>query len=236
MKNHTSNPLPCIVINRMYTGEYVNHYLGQEVINLYRSDNGKYYLYLNADGQLVNKCCENGVMLMAIPVGNYTIEVLAKVTDLKLADGVLSKQIRYDSKFPNSQQVKYINKKNITYKGVDIIDIFKNNTPQSVYVTFENKNVVFAKPGKRVFIQFEKVTPRYHGPGHYVRFMGIRYPNSSLRNFICPDGGKNLDYDTLMNDVINNHSLWDTNNQNKPSSICPEMEKEFLDRINKLKP
>lgn len=236
MTNHTSNQLPCIVINRMCTGEYVNHYLGHEVINLYRSDDGKFYLYLNADGKLVNKCCENGVMLMAKPVGDYTIEVFAKATDLKIADGVLSKEIRYDSKFPNSQQVTYINKKNITYKGVDIIDIFKNNTPQSVYVTFETKSVFVPKPGKRIFIQFAEATQGSRGQGKYVILTGIGYPNSSLRNFICPDGGKNTDYDTLMNDVINNHSLWNTNSWSKIPTVCPEMENEFLDRINKSKP
>lgn len=233
MTPHTALPHPCIIINRMFTGEYVKHYLGHEIINLNRADNGKFYLYLNSEGNLVDKCCENGIMLMAKPVGNYTIEIFAIAFNLKIVGGVLSKQIRNDLNCPNNQQSNYIRNENITYNGVDIISIFSQNPPQSVYVTFETNNVIFAKLGNKIFIQFDGATPGSHGSGHYTRLTGIRYPNSSLRNFICPGNDKNQNYDVLMNQIINNPSLWDCSHQNNPPLVSPKMQDEFESRIKR---
>ena len=33
-----------IVLNRMYVGNYLNNNLGHEVINLFKADNGNYYI------------------------------------------------------------------------------------------------------------------------------------------------------------------------------------------------
>jgi len=41
-----------IVINRMFSGEYLRENLGHEVINLYQADNGNHYLYLLDDGEV----------------------------------------------------------------------------------------------------------------------------------------------------------------------------------------
>ena len=39
-----------IVLNRMYVGEYLSDNIGHEVINLFKADNGRHYLYLNSRG------------------------------------------------------------------------------------------------------------------------------------------------------------------------------------------
>lgn len=44
------NGSEAIVLNRMFTGDYLEDNIGHEVINLFKSDNGKFYLYLNALG------------------------------------------------------------------------------------------------------------------------------------------------------------------------------------------
>ena len=38
-----------IVLNRLYAGRYLSTHLGHEVINMFQADNGKHYLYLNAN-------------------------------------------------------------------------------------------------------------------------------------------------------------------------------------------
>ena len=43
-----------IVLNRMYNGDYLQGNLGHEIINLYRSDNGQCYLYLQALGEIAS--------------------------------------------------------------------------------------------------------------------------------------------------------------------------------------
>ena len=41
MTNETSNN-EAIVLNRMFTGDYLEENIGHEVINLFKSDKGKY--------------------------------------------------------------------------------------------------------------------------------------------------------------------------------------------------
>ena len=231
--NKMNNKLPCIVINRMCTGSYLESYLGYDALNLHKADNGEWYLYLNSDGMLYRNQRNIGIMLMVKPVGGYTVEVFAKATNLKIVDGVFRPQI---SNAPlNREQTIFIQKENITYKGVSIVDIYRLNPPQPVYVTFKTSSVVFVKPETRVFIQFNKATPNSHGPGHYVSVTGIGYPNSSLRNIVCPENGNNNDYHKLINDIINNNSLWETNYVDRSDSVCPELNKRFNDRINAIK-
>ena len=44
-----------IVLNRMFSGDYLKENIGHEVINLFKADNGKHYLYLNALGSFYKK-------------------------------------------------------------------------------------------------------------------------------------------------------------------------------------
>lgn len=39
-----------IVLNKVFTGRYLNKSLGHEVINLFKSDKGEYYIYMTALG------------------------------------------------------------------------------------------------------------------------------------------------------------------------------------------
>ena len=41
-----------ILLTRMYVGTYLQDNIGHEVINLFRSDNGNNYIYVNEDGKI----------------------------------------------------------------------------------------------------------------------------------------------------------------------------------------
>ena len=56
-----------IVISRMYSGEYLDANLGHEVINLFKADDGKHYIYLNHDGRYSNKHVNNGLPCCTTP-------------------------------------------------------------------------------------------------------------------------------------------------------------------------
>jgi len=74
-----------IVLNRMFTGDYLEENIGHEVINLFKSDNGKYYLYLNALGSF-HSIWESRIksMLMVRTIqGAKMLEVIGLATGLK---------------------------------------------------------------------------------------------------------------------------------------------------------
>ena len=44
-----------IILSRMYAGDYLKENIGHEVINLFKSDNGNNYIYVNKDGKIDSK-------------------------------------------------------------------------------------------------------------------------------------------------------------------------------------
>ncbi len=84
MTNETSND-EAIVLNRMFTGDYLEENIGHEVINLFKSDNGKYYLYLNALGSFhsIWKSRIKSMLMVRTIQGAKMLEVIGLATGLK---------------------------------------------------------------------------------------------------------------------------------------------------------
>ena len=109
-----------IVFNRMYNGDYLNDNLGHEIINLYKSDNGHNYIYLNHLGNFsVEHVGRVGAVLLVRTVpGKKMLEVLG------LADGITDVYRPFQAA---NADVKYIVENNITYGGVPLNQIFASN-------------------------------------------------------------------------------------------------------------
>lgn len=84
MTNETSDN-EAIVLNRMFTGDYLEENIGHEVINLFKSDNGKYYLYLNALGSFhsIWKSRIKSMLMVRTIQGAKMLEVIGLATGLK---------------------------------------------------------------------------------------------------------------------------------------------------------
>ncbi len=141
-----------IILNRMYTGDYLGKNIGHEVINLIQSDNGNYYIYINAYGSVNDKFYnpeyeeKNDVILFTRYVTvkgiKDTVEILAMATDLKLCakEDIWSKVLnsqkeekaKKKTKIEKAKQINkcinnYIKNENIKYNKVPIEDIFNEN-------------------------------------------------------------------------------------------------------------
>lgn len=85
--NTADNYIKTIVLNVMYNGKYLNQNMGHEVINLFKDDKGRNFLYLNPYGNFSNspkRAFE--AMLMVIPVAKQNMfEVVAMATGLEKA-------------------------------------------------------------------------------------------------------------------------------------------------------
>ncbi len=75
-----------ILINKMYSGNYLTtgNNIGHEVINLFRCDNGKNYIYVLSDGSVAREHNDKVEALLLVRwIGNRTMEILAKASSLK---------------------------------------------------------------------------------------------------------------------------------------------------------
>ena len=86
-KKVNKKPSKGIVINWMFSGNYLIDNLGHEIINIFKADNDKCYVYLNPSGKLTKENSGVDTMLMVQNVGNHTVEVIAKATGLKPVPG-----------------------------------------------------------------------------------------------------------------------------------------------------
>ena len=78
-----------IVLNRMYSGSYLTTNLGHEVINMFQSDNGKHYLYLNSRGNFDEKGLYAKYMLLVMHIGGKRVEILGLAKELRPAPGAM---------------------------------------------------------------------------------------------------------------------------------------------------
>ena len=144
-----------IVLNRMYVGNYLASNLGHEVINMYQSDDGAYYLYLNAYGSFAKKWQGKvNYMLLTKYHSKDCAEVIGKAINLyDLFDYEKDEGNAQNNGAEISQhQLSII--KDIKYGGVPITDLFFDAERQNVYVTFKAEKVSKIANGKKIFFTF----------------------------------------------------------------------------------
>ena len=122
----------------MFTGEYLGENIGHEVINLFKADDGKNYIYLCNDGKYsIDKDIPKYVVQVRRPhKSRHTLEIISIAKNIYRCD---------------NNDICYGGDK--LYNGVRISDVFRNNKKQqNVCVTFQSGCVV--KPTKPVFIYY----------------------------------------------------------------------------------
>lgn len=227
MKNHNRN---VILINNLFNGKYIfDENLGHEVINIYKSDNDKLYIYVNPYGN-IDKKWDNQIryILLGRTVSNTKIfKIIAKCE--------VEKQILIDTKYgepkKHEEQLKYIEDNKISYGGVLVDKIFANNKDSNdspYFITFEVKNIMKA-------IQDIKLSPMDSHTKDSIIMTGIKkINNQSQKLYIKSKDVEN--YEKLIA-IINNSKLWQPinekidigvyNKNNRTSSFLSIIKKEY---------
>lgn len=147
-----------ILINRMFTGGYITsgNNLAHEVINLFKDDKGRNFVYVQAYGAVHNSHCnkdKNGdiknkieTILLVKPSGKNIWEIIAKAEGLH-PKTFIKKSWKKESASINKEQRKYIDQNSITYDGVPLYELYSKNedNKNSIYYTFEADHVYKAK-------------------------------------------------------------------------------------------
>lgn len=116
-----------ILLSNMFAGEYTNNNLAHEIINLYKDDEGKNYIYVQPSGKGVQEGTSTILFVRRIRPG--IIEIQAMATGLKKFSEV-------DKKLED-----------IKYNGVSIKDIVASD---GINITYEAENVV--RPKKTIYL------------------------------------------------------------------------------------
>lgn len=207
----------------MFRGDYLLDKLGHEVINLFKADNDKHYVYVVPYGHVNPKFAHRiGTILFAQHIGNERIEVFAKAT---VADGPFG-GVTYPSsrKGPNPKLpiMKELQKKvceDITYGGKNIIDIFGYDKPgddQGILVSYEVTN--FRRAATEIKFSYRENDNGYE-------YIETNKANSTQKTYFSQDhqeGG----YKRLI-DKIENHNLW------KKEEVSSETVGVMLQRLQK---
>lgn len=142
-----------IIINKMYVGGYLleGDNIGHEIINLYKADDGKNYIYLNSQGTIDLSHGKNRItVLMVRKFATKINKVLAK------ADGVTILDFA-DSRLPRKERYKGQVALGLTYGGISLVDLFNENSfrgsledEKNAYTTFIADKVI--KPKMQIYI------------------------------------------------------------------------------------
>ena len=129
-----------ILLNNLFNGEYIKEKVGGEIINIYQSDNGKYYIYVNPYGNIDKKWDGRIKHIIFIrSVGNGVVKVIGKA---EIDEQISRNAIRKTGKGIDDYQKQYIDENNITYGNVKIYEL---GSWSNYFVTFKAESVYKAK-------------------------------------------------------------------------------------------
>ena len=127
----TAKPKPAsreIIINKMYVGGYLSEgdNIGHEIINLYKADDGKNYIYLNSQGTIESSHGESCITVLLVrKFASKTYKILAKADGITILDFA-------DSKLPRIERYKGQVALGLTYGGVSLVDLFNENSLHAI--------------------------------------------------------------------------------------------------------
>lgn len=220
-----------IVLNRMFSGSYLDENLGHEIINLFLTDNKKHYVYLNDDGTFDKSYCGRiKTVVFVEDSGKNTVKIIGKAD---VVEDIFAKEI-YDGDKKLSEeenQISYILKNEVKYGGTYLHAIHFNDKQQSTWITFRCENYCVPTSGQE-YIQF---------PGNQSNTtsantqLGANKARRSLKQYFKPE---DTDYGTLEK-LLNDPNAWEAvtlkeanvNGKPEPERRRVMMEELFKTRI-----
>ena len=203
----------------MFRGKYLTNMLGHEIINLFKADDGKHYIYVNPWGNISkDQANKIGTILFVRHTNNYQVEVIAKAWDLSnpFAGSTDVHVHEYGRKDKNKKRKGYDQKlkdvkdkqreacKEIRYGKISLTDIFSFNDPddkQHILVSFKAGQFRRTKRTEVISYNDEKVD------------MG-EMPRQTLKSYL-EKGDKGYDQ---IKTLIENEEKWEDSDDSQTIS------------------
>jgi len=221
-----------IIINKMYVGAYLSEgdNIGHEIINLYKADDGKNYIYLNSQGTIESSHGENRITILLVrKFASKTYKVLAKAEGVTILDFA-------DSKLPREERYKGQVALGLTYGGISLVDLFNENSyhgsledEKNAYTTFVADKVI--KPKNQIYITDDSSVS---GDNTYFIRTNKGFGKQTLREFYNENDKPDSFAD--LNQIIENRELWEDANTTQAISELPELQKDpYFNFLNIIK-
>ncbi len=211
-----------IIINKMYVGAYLSEgdNIGHEIINLYKADDGKNYIYLNSQGTIELSHGENRITVLLVrKFASKTYKVLAKAECVTILDFA-------DSKLPREERYKGQVALGLTYGGISLVDLFNENSyhgslqeEKNAYTTFVADKVI--KPKNQIYITDDESVS---GDNTFFIRTNKGFGKQTLREFY--NENEKPDSFADLNQIIENRELWEDANTTQAISELPELQKD----------
>jgi hypothetical protein len=222
-----------ILINNMFNGKYLSSdvNIGHEIINLYQSDNGNFYVYINPYGNIQKKW-DNKIehILFIRSVRNRNVKIIGKVE--------IEKQLLLDTTFSNErkheEQIEYIKNNDIRYGGILLNEIFDSNeqeNPYPYFITFKAAKIYKAK--QDIYLSLQK--DEYSLSTNTFPLENIKAINNQSQKLYI-DSSEPSDknnYEKLIKEVINNENYWEEVSKVDSNADENKKLKTFLSIIRK---
>lgn len=237
----TKETVRSIVLNVMYNGKYLNENMGHEVINLFKDDKGRNFLYLNPYGNFSSTSkLKVEKMLMVIPVPKKNMfEVVALATGLTEVfkpvqnyNPMLDRNKKTDANLKayekvRKSQLEYIEKNGITYGRVPLDQLFGEDQQQAVYITYQAKEV--QRPKKRIFISFQDGRNTETDESIYLSLETYKQAKMAQKQYITmqSDTDNRLDWHLLNDRMLENTEMWEEYPSEDIKSILGYKPKEY---------
>lgn len=198
-----------ILLNRMYAGRYLKDNIGHEVINLFKSDNGNNYIYVNEHGTINKKYNDsvNAVLLVRY-IDKNVMEVIAKAEQLE--------QVLYkakDIKTEGISQIKYVDDNQVTYGGVPLYKIYNDTYEEKRVITFKTNSLRLAK--RPIYLVEDEDKQKQYS---YSVFLPEKhFSTQSLKMYYSENEFPN-DYEVLE-ELLSEKKLWESTNTTKEIDI-----------------
>lgn len=192
-----------IVLNRMFAGEFLDDHIGHEIVNMYKDDKGRNYIYIQPYGTYErshHRHIGSVLMVRNIP-GKRALEVLGLATELSDI---------YDPSFPAEQQweihKRFLMQEQVSYGGVPILDIFDRSKEmpekQPVYISMQAG--IVKRPNKPVYIIYGEEKTITDNNAVIVNLPNTNQAKCSLKQYFTPN---NTDY-AVLEQLISQPFLW----------------------------
>ncbi len=213
-----------IILNNMYTGRYITQQgnLGHEIINLFKADDGKFYIWLNSMGICTRSNVNNSTIIMVRSVNSRMYKVLAKAEKCQLCSGASISRDK-GNKDDNLKSRRYQNQKElgVTYNGKCPMDDIFNE--KDMFATFSTSKVL--QPKGDIYITNDKSLEDTCNGIYYAEFK----ISEAMRSYVKEDSNA---FNVLSNLMSSETIEWeDVDNASLPN----EPSFNFLKLIRKDK-
>lgn len=192
-----------IVLNRVFAGGFLDDHIGHEIVNMYKDDRGRNYVYIQPYGTYqASHHGKIGAVLMVRSVpGMSALEVLGLAIGLT---DIFNPALGYKKQW--EVHTKYILDNKITYGGVTLLDIFdrskEKEEDQPVYFTMQAEYVV--RPNRKVYIIYGETKTIDEEGAEIVMLLNTNQAKCSLKQYFDP---KSKDYGVLKA-LLDSKNLW----------------------------